>query len=305
MKTADADTLVDPEIASRIGGKKRRLDSLRPLPSDTLKRLREDIRIRHTYHSNAFEGNTLSLQETKLILEEGITISGKSLKEHLEAVNNSRAFQLIEKLAKGKRAIGHVTIQEVHERMTRSILEDAGKYRTQNVRITGAPKAPPNYSRIPKLLDKLLGSLKDKRKSAIENAAYLHHGLVAIHPFIDGNGRVSRLLTNLYLARSGYPPIVFRKEDRKKYYKCLRDTDKGYPKSFVNFIAKAVDESLTYHLSAFGGDDELVPLAILSEKTPYSQEYLSLRARQGKLDAVKVGRVWHSTRRAIREYMKG
>jgi hypothetical protein len=72
----------------------------------------------------------------------------------------------------------------------------------------------------------------------------------------------------------------------------------------VNFIARAVDEALTYHLSAFGGDEELLPLAVLSKDTPYSQEYLSLRARQGKLDAVKVGRVWHSTRRAVREYMK-
>jgi Fic family protein len=305
MKSADTDTLVDAVIASRIAGKKKRLDSMRPLPNDVLGRLREDFRVRHTYHSNAIEGNTLSLQETKLVLEEGITISGKSLREHLEAVNNAKGFQLIERLAKSKRQIDQVTIQEVHETITRGILEDAGKYRIQNVRITGAPKAPPNHSKIPKLLDELLDSLKDSGKSAIERAACLHHGLVAIHPFIDGNGRVSRLLTNLYLIRFGYPPIILRKEDRRKYYRCLRDADMGNPKPFVNFIAKAVDESLTYHLSTFGGDEELVPLAILSRKTPYSQEYLSLRARQGKLDAVKVGRIWHSTIRAMREYMEG
>lgn len=305
MKSADTDTLVDAAIALRIADKKKRLDSMRPLPNGVLERLREDIRIRHTYHSNAIEGNTLSLQETKLVLEDGITIRGKSLREHLEAVNNAKGFQLIEKLASGKRSIDHVTIQEVHETITRGILEDAGNYRTQNVRITGAPKAPPNYSKIPKLLDELLDSLKKPGKSAIERAASLHHGLVAIHPFTDGNGRVSRLLTNLYLIRLGYPPIVLRKEDRKRYYKCLRDADTGNTRPFVNFIAKAVDESLTYHLSAFGGDDELMPLAILSRKTPYSQEYLSLRARQGKLDAVKIGRVWHSTKRAIREYMEG
>jgi Fic family protein len=257
MKNADTDTLVDAAIASRIAGKKKRLESMRPLPNDVLERLMEDVQVRHTYHSNAIEGNTLSLQETKLVLEDGITISGKSLREHLEAVNNAKGFHLMEKLARGKRPIDHVAIQEVHETITRGILEDAGKYRTRNVRITGTPKAPPNYSKIPKLLDQLLDSLKDSGKSAIERAACLHHGLVAIHPFIDGNGRVSRLLTNLYLIRSGYPPIVLRKEDRKRYYRYLRDADMGNPIPFANFIAKAVDESLSYHLSAIQEDSLL------------------------------------------------
>jgi Fic family protein len=110
------------------------------------------------------------------------------------------------------------------------------------------------------------------------------------------------LLTNLYLITKGYPPTVIKTEDRRKYYKFLKSADKGNLSPFVNFIAKAVDESITMYLSIFGGTDELLPLRELAKETTYSQEYLSLRARQGVLDAVKIGRVWYSSKRALREY---
>jgi len=139
----------------------------------------------------------------------------------------------------------------------------------------------------------------------VETAAFLHHGFVQIHPFIDGNGRVARLLTNLYLIAQGYPPIVLKFGDRGKYYRYLKSADAGKLEGFANFIAKAVDESLTVYLSIFGGVDELLPLKEFAGDTAYSQEYLSLRARQGVLDAVKVGRVWYSTKRAVREYVEG
>ncbi|MFQ5887798.1 MAG: Fic family protein, partial [Candidatus Hydrothermarchaeales archaeon] len=100
----------------------------------------------------------------------------------------------------------------------------------------------------------------------------------------------------------GYPPINLRKEDRMKYYKHLRSADKGNLGPFANFIAKAVDESLIHYLSIFGGEDELIPLKELAKTSPYSQEYLSLRARQGKLAAVKIGKTWHASKRALKEY---
>ena len=103
--------------------------------------------------------------------------------------------------------------------------------------------------------------------------------------------------------QKGYPPIVLKKEGRKKYYDVLRKADQGNLGPFINFLAKAVDESLTLYLAIFGGKDEILPLTELAEATPYSQEYLSLRARQGVLSAVKIGRVWHSTKRALEEYM--
>lgn len=303
MSNSDADTLIDTAISERIADKKRRIDSARPLSATVLKRLREDIRLRHTYHSNAIEGNTLTLQETRLVLEDGITVSGKPLRDHMEAVNGARGFDLMFSLAEGK-DIDHIVIQQLHETLTRGILEDAGRYRTLNVRIAGARKTPPDYAKVPKLMDELTASLKKPKMGTIETAAHLHHGFVAIHPFADGNGRVARLLTNLYLIRHGFPPMVLRRENRATYYRCLSEADDGNLKPFADFVARAVDESLTHHLAVFGGDDELLPLGVLAGKTPYSQEYLSLRARQGKLDAVKIGRVWHSTVRAVADYVK-
>lgn len=301
---SDTDTpLIHETLLSRINSKMQRLNSLRPLPADAVKRLHEELRLLHTYHSNAIEGNTLTLSETKLVLEEGITIGGKSLREHLEAINNAKAFDLIDDIAKTRTKIDHAVIQQIHEVVMKGILEDAGKYRTKNVRITGAVKTPPDWSKVIKQMDELLEEIAENERNPVEKAALLHHRFVEIHPFIDGNGRVARLLTNLYLIACGYPPIVLKTEDRAKYYRLLRAADAGNLAPFANFIAKAVDESLTMYLSIFGEADELLPLKELAKGTPYSQEYLSLRARQGILDAVKIGKAWYSSKRAIEQYI--
>ncbi len=301
---SNTDTLlIQEKLLSRINEKMHRLNSLRPLPADAVGKLHEEMRLLHTYHSNAIEGNTLTLPETKLVLEEGITIGGKSLREHLEATNNARAFDLIENIAKKKKPINHVVIQQIHEVVTAGILEDPGKYRTKNVRITGSAKTPPDWSKVTKLMDDLIERIARYKNHTVEVSSILHHRFVEIHPFIDGNGRVSRLLTNLYLIAQGYPPVVLKIEDRGKYYRFLRAADAGNIRLFVNFIAKAVDESLTMYLSILGGSDELLPLKELAANTPYSQDYLSLRARQGVLDAVKIGKVWYSSRHAIERYL--
>jgi Fic family protein len=296
-------TLIQEQLLARIDEKMKQLNSMRPIPADALARLHEEMRLVHTYHSNAIEGNTLTLQETKLVLEEGLTIGGKSLREHLEASNNAKAFDRMEELAKKKCAIDHVTIQEIHEIVTRGVLEDAGRYRTRNVRIAGAVKAPPDWAKIVKLMDELIEKTVESRKHPIETASFLHHRFVEIHPFSDGNGRVARLLTNLYLIARNYPPVVLKKEERGKYYKLLKAAEAGNLGPFVNFIAKAVDENLTLYLSISGGVDELLPLKELALGTPYSQEYLSLRARQGLLDALKIGKTWHSSKRAVEKYL--
>lgn len=301
---SDTDTsLIQEKVLSRISEKMSRLDSFRPLPADALRKLHEEMRLLHTYHSNAIEGNTLTLPETKLVLEEGITVGGKSLREHLEATNNARAFDLMESMAEKKMAIDHVVIQQIHEVVTAGILEDAGRYRIRNVRITGAVKTPPDWSKIIGLMDELIGDISQYKGHPVEVAALFHHGFAKIHPFTDGNGRVSRLLTNLYLIAQGYPPIVLKIEDRLKYYRFLRAADAGNIGQFANFIAKAVNDNLTMYLSVFGGVNELLPLKELAKNTLYSQEYLSLRARQGVLDATKSGKVWHSTRYAIEQYL--
>ncbi len=300
----DTDITIDKLMFERIRRKRDILDAKRPLPKDALNRLREEMRLAHTYHSNAIEGNTLTLQETKLVLEEGVTVGGKSLAEHLEATGNANAFDLIEGLARTMKPLDHVIIQQIHEITTRGLLEDAGKYRMQNVRITGATKSPPDLSKVPGLMDALLIKVSKSKAHPIVVVAMLHHGLVEIHPFVDGNGRVARLLSNLFLMRHGYPPAILKKEDRRRYYSYLGKADGGDLSPLVNFIGKAVDESLTIYLAMFGGKEELLPLKELAKGSVYTQEYLSLRARQGVLDAVKMGKAWHSSRRALDEYIK-
>jgi len=163
------------------------------------------MRVLHTCHSNAIEGNTLTLSETKRVLSTGITIGGKTLREHLETTNNAQGYDLIVRLAREQAPITHITIQQVHEVVTRGILLYAGCYRTHNVRITGAVRSPPDGKKIIPEMDRLIQEIAQHDRPVIEMTAYLHHRFVLIHPFTDGNGRVARLSGNLYLIRNGFP----------------------------------------------------------------------------------------------------
>jgi Fic family protein len=304
VKYADTDISVSDSLLEKIESKKKKLDSLRPLPNDAVQRILEDIRLRHTYHSDAIEGNTLSLQETKLVLEEGVAIGGKPLKDHIEARNDAEAFDLMLKLATSNEKISPESIQKIHEYVMRGILLKPGQYRTENVAITGALNRPPSYLKIVSLMDEYFRSIEKMQLHPVKKAAYIHYEFVRIHPFIDGNGRVARLLTNFYLIKKGYPPIIIQKEERKTYYRSLHRADQGDLSTFAMFIAFHVNESLQYYLSSFIDEERLEPLSELSKTSKYSQEYLSLRARQGKLDAVKIEKVWYSSKQALLEYQK-
>ncbi len=304
MINADTDITIDELLQQKIEEKKKRLDKLRPLSQDALQNLLEDIRLRHTYHSDAIEGNTLTLQETKLVLEEGITIGGKPLKDHIEARNDAEAFDLMIDLVHEKKKLSHEIIQQIHQSVTKGTLQNPGQYRTDDVRVTGADVRPPSYLKVISLMDKYIKKINEAQKNPLQKAAYIHHELVRIHPFFDGNGRVARLLTNFYLMTKGYPLIIVKKEDRQKYYQALHKADHGDLSDFTLFIMQAVHESLQYYLSSFIEEDRLISLKDLSLHVPHSQEYLSLRARQGKLDAVKIENVWYSSKRAFKEYLK-
>lgn len=292
----------DQALYDRVQEKKALLDNRRPLPATAVSRLKEELRLYHTYNSNAIEGSTLSLKETKLIVEEGITIGGKPLREHLEAVGNSKAFELIENLANSHSGIDHEIVQELHSLVSMGQQVDSGRYRTANVRITGAGFTPPDFSKIVPLMDQCMEKVNKGHNDPILTAAMCHHWFVIIHPFSDGNGRVARLISNLYLMQHGYPPLVMRKDRRKQYYECLRQADSGALDLLIDFILRAEDESLSLFLSVFGGDDQLIPLKQLALRSSYSQEYLSLRARQGRLEAVKLDNVWHSSLSALNRY---
>ena len=140
----------------------------------------------------------------------------------------------------------------------------------------------------------------------IEYAAMAHYRIAHIHPYVDGNGRVARLLMNLILIRDGYPPAIILNNDRKKYYRALNRADRGEFQLFFKLVGQAVERFLDIYLRAFGLErGELLSLADLAKDAPYSQDYLSLLARQGKLSAIKLGRNWLATKKALEDYMEG
>ena len=299
--------LLDTRVHQRILEKKKRLDALRPLPASMVHKIQQQMEIEYIYNSNAIEGNTLKLRETQLILEEGITIEGKSLREHLEARNHPKAIRYVEKLT--GRSLKEQDIFVLHQIIMKRIAEDAGRFRATEVRISGADFIPPSAYEVPHLITELIDwyNRNPDELRPIELAAILHHGLVHIHPFRDGNGRVARLLMNLALMRNGYPIAVILNVDRKKYYDVLKKADTGDPTALTNFVAAAVERSLDLYLRALyptEKDDKLLTLAEASKASPYSQEYLSLLARRRRIAAVKIGRKWMISKKALQEYLK-
>ncbi|MGD9580862.1 MAG: Fic family protein [Vampirovibrionia bacterium] len=227
---------------------KKEIDNYRPMDEAIITQLKQYYRIGLTYSSNALEGNTLTESETKVVLEDGITIGGKPLKDHLEAIGHSDAYSLIFYLI-DKQTILEQDILEIHRLLYSHINTDnAGKYRTKNVIITGTEFIPPKPDNIPALMKELidkLPALKEKHHP-VEFSALLHKELVTIHPFIDGNGRTARLLMNLALLQAGYvvtiiPPIL-----RNDYICALKlaQVEPKDDKPFINFISEVVYESM-------------------------------------------------------------
>jgi Fic family protein len=297
---------MDKDLYERILRKKKELDALRPLPKSVLERLRHQFAIELAYNSNAIEGSTLTLRETRLVIEEGITISGKPLREHFEAINHQKAFDFLEDLLKSKTPVTEHVIKGIHKIITTGIDDEyAGRYRDVNVRILGAIKSPPRFE---KVLEKMkefveyVGKNPDKL-NVIELSAAIHYRLVEIHPFTDGNGRCARLAMNMFLMRHGYPITMVLKTDRKKYYDCLKEADNGDLKPFANFIGRNAERSLDLYLDAFKKGDGYISLSEASKDSPYSQEYLSLLARKGRIETVKLGRNWFIKKEAIKRYI--
>lgn len=221
----------------------------RPLDSYEVKQLKEYFRIGLTYSSNALEGNSLTESETKVVLEDGITIGGKPLKDHFEAIGHSEAFDLLYKLA-DNREITEDDIFGLHRLFYYRIdSESAGKYRERNVIITGTDFTPPTPAEVPVFMQQFVDSIATlSQLHPVEYAAMLHLTLVTIHPFIDGNGRTARLLMNLALLQAGFPITIIPPIIRGDYISALRDSNKGNNKPFINFITCCVWESQKEYL---------------------------------------------------------
>lgn len=278
-----------------IDEKKAQLDDLRPFPQNTLKSLQEKIALEWTYHSNAIEGNTLTLKETKVVLE-GITIGGKSVKEHLEVINHHEAIQYLNEIIQNKENISEWQIRQIHSLVLKKIDQaGAGVYRKENVLISGAEHTPPDYIHVPNEMKNLIKCYQEQWNSLhpTERAALLHIDFVKIHPFVDGNGRTSRLLQNFELMKEGFPPIVIKKENRLKYYNALDEAHTtGKPQDFIKFSAECLNESLNLYLETIKKENNIKNFSsrksIKKSKTSKEKTVTSLRL-------INLYKKWRST----------
>jgi Fic family protein len=223
----------------------KEINRYRPLPHHALKQLKEYYRIGLTYSSNALEGNSLTETETKIVLEEGITIGGKPLKDHYEAIGHSEAYDYLLRLSK-KRIITEEDILELHKLFYYRIdRKNAGGYRKVPVIIAGVDVKFPPPSKIKPLMQEFIKKipLLSEKHHPVEFSALLHLRLVNIHPFIDGNGRTARLLMNLVLLQAGYVITVIPPVLRRQYLDSLKAGNRGDIKPFIDLIIAMVHES--------------------------------------------------------------
>ena len=306
------DTKYRPEFQStfeRLYDKLAVLKQSRPLPTIALQKIKESLSIEWTYNSNSIEGNTLSLRETQMVLQEGITIKGKSLREHFEAKNHEKAINYLISIVNDAYVLRSIDILSLHGLVLNMIEDDfAGRIRNAGVRITGANFIPPNANKVSELLDELIDFVNTNplQLNDIELATVFHHKLVYIHPFFDGNGRTVRLVMNLLLMRKGFPPAIILKNDRKKYYDALNQANNGNYQKMILLTCQAIERTLNIYLTSLPDNDydfQQISNIVNEPSASYGQEYISLLARQGKIDAHKEGRNWFTTKQAIENYI--
>lgn len=293
------------KLLSRIDEGKKLIDKHRPLAPSILSRLHEQLVIDWTYNSNGIEGNTLTLRETMLVLQEGLTIGRKSLVEHLEAINHKAAIIFVEELATGKTATTERTIREIHSLILKDIDPHyAGRYRDIQVRISGSSHTPPSPLQVPELMANFFNKLPNVTKEhPVCRAAHAHFKLVKIHPFTDGNGRTARLLMNLLLIKAGYFPAIILKNDRLKYYSCLEKAQEDTLEDFIVFVARSLERTIYLYMEAIPNlTSTFLTLAEAAEKSPYSKEYLGVLARRGSIPAFKLHRNWLIEPKALNSY---
>lgn len=238
------------QLLEQIDALKKQLDSCRPLTPAEVEAIREVFLVEHTYNSNAIEGNTLTLQETALVLQ-GITIDRKPLKDHLEAVGYKEAFQYVEELAKQDKPLTEFEIKSIHSLVLADRPEDKGTFRRVNVRIAGAMTEPVQPYMIEPKIEELLEDYKNWAQTmhVVERVALFHLRFESIHPFIDGNGRTGRLLMNLQLIKEGLPAVNIKYSDRRSYYDAF---DEYARTGSSDAMLKLIGEALVARLREMG-----------------------------------------------------
>ena len=237
-------------IFDRIDDKKTQLDDLRPLTTGEVERLKKDFLVEFTYNTNAIEGNTLTLQETAMVLE-GITIDKKPLKDHLEVIGHKDAFEYVLQLVQDKVPLSERIIKDIHSLVLMDKPQDKGVYRSVPVHIMGAKHTPPQPYLVPVQMEQLIIKYCEMKHNIhlVERIATFHLLFEGVHPFIDGNGRTGRLLLNLELLQAGFPAINVKFSDRRRYYDCFNSYyETGNAEQMINLVAEYIEEMLCRYL---------------------------------------------------------
>lgn len=225
-------------------------ESKHKIDSITLASYEKDFELTFTHNSTAIEGNTLTLMETKVVLEDGISVGGKALREIYEVVNHKKAYRYIKKCIAEKKPLDEAIVKEIHAILTENIMV-GGVYRNQEVRISGAGHTPPAGNEMYHQIKNFYADLSWKKENLnpIEYAAWTHAEFVRIHPFIDGNGRTSRLIMNYQLMMAGFLPVSIMKENRLDYYNTLEEYAVHHDLApFTELIGKLEEEQLDAYI---------------------------------------------------------
>lgn len=233
------------------------LDKYRPLNQDILKQIQADLMMKYNQQSNAIEGNSLDIFETRVLLENGITANGKPFKDHLDILNHQQAIYYLIDLVRANRELDESTIKNFHYLILAKTdnERDAGKYRAMPVTISGAEHQPPQPFLVQPQMEELIKwNTENQHLHPVERAAILHSKFVGIHPFIDGNGRTGRLILNLELMKAGFQVTILKADKRVDYYRALAQADLGNFQAIIDFVAEAVKETMERTLSVINPD---------------------------------------------------
>ena len=244
-------------VLETIDAKKERIDRHRPLPAASVQSLREDFAVRYAHNTTALEGNTLTLRETQVVIESGLVISGKPLREHLEVINVVDALRWVDDLVADGRPLTEDDVRTLHRLLMEKLADHPGSYRTERVFIVGAPHVPPNPQRVPSLMSEFAAALDrpPPGEHPVVHAARAHHRLVQIHPWTDGNGRTARMLCSVLSMRAGYPPPLYEATARQRYLEALSKADLGQLDDFVTVTAQAIEIMEDRYLTVLTTDD--------------------------------------------------
>ncbi|NCC36951.1 MAG: Fic family protein [Chloroflexia bacterium] len=266
------------------------------------------MRVRLTYHSNALEGNTLDLGETQLVIAHGITIGGHTLQEHLEAINHAAAFTFVRDLAQREAVLDEQALLQLHALITKDLLASSGAYRTGAVFIAGSEYRPPHHREVPGLMQDWFAWLEGdgQQSPPLIRATLAHEMLLAIHPFLDGNGRTARLVLNLQLMQSGYPITLLLRGWRATYLRALEQAHHGQYNPLLNVIGRAVEGGLDLFLEACDAVPQELqrPLREIAEACAIDADYLSWLLRAGRVAGRKRGGRWYTSVAAVQDYQQ-